>query len=178
MNQDEILLEEWKEVRTSLRHFGSKRFAQLTVFIAAAGFMFAELLKPAAPHPAVRVLGIVFPLLFLLMEISSVRLLQGVCQAWGGNRGATLPTQTDDRCSSEVGSGHLVDLYPLWTGVSNLGGYDPGGLPRSVRLLQGVCQAWGGNRGATLPTQTDDRCSSEVGSGHLVDLYPLWTGVS
>ena len=73
MDWDEILLEEWKEVRTTLRHFGSKRFAQLTVFIAAAGFMFAELLKPAAPHPAVLVVGIVLPLLFLLMELSSVR---------------------------------------------------------------------------------------------------------
>ena len=54
MNWEEILLEEWKEVRTRLRHFGSKRFVQLTVFIAAAGFMFTELLKPTAPHPAVR----------------------------------------------------------------------------------------------------------------------------
>ena len=51
MHDDEILLEEWKEVRTTLRHFASKRFAQLTVFIAAAGFMFSELLPPATPHP-------------------------------------------------------------------------------------------------------------------------------
>ncbi len=35
--------------------------------------MFSELLTPAAPHPALLVVGIVLPLLFLLIEISSVR---------------------------------------------------------------------------------------------------------
>ena len=34
-----VLLEEWKEVRESLRYFGNKRFAQLTVYIATTGFL-------------------------------------------------------------------------------------------------------------------------------------------
>ncbi len=124
MNQDEILLEEWKEVRTSLRHFGSKRFAQLTVFIAAAGFMFAELLKPAAPHPAVRVLGIVFPLLFLLMEISSVRYFRAFAKRGEEIEGqlCQLKLMTVARPKSDLATWSICTLYGLvsliWAGTT------------------------------------------------------------
>jgi hypothetical protein len=70
-----LLLEEWKEIRESLRYFGNKRFAQLTVFIAASGFMLdAFLSRPALwPRLALSLVGLVLAALFLLMERSSVR---------------------------------------------------------------------------------------------------------
>jgi hypothetical protein len=45
---EQILIQEWKEIRETLRYFGNKRFAQLTVFIAANGFLLDSYL--AAPR--------------------------------------------------------------------------------------------------------------------------------
>lgn len=75
MDHEEILLEEWKEIRVTLRYFGNKRFAQLTVFIVASGFMFDTMLnrQESCFRTGLAVTGIVFALLFLMMEISSVR---------------------------------------------------------------------------------------------------------
>lgn len=70
-----LLLEEWKEIRETLRYFGNKRFAQLTVFIAASGFMLDAFLgrTDATARIALSVVGVLFAFLFLVMEISSVR---------------------------------------------------------------------------------------------------------
>ncbi len=75
MDQTEILVTEWPDIRDSLRAFGNKRFAQLTVFMAATGFMFDGFLKQTerAPRLALTIVGIVLGVLFLVMEISAVR---------------------------------------------------------------------------------------------------------
>jgi hypothetical protein len=70
MNADAVLLEEWKEVRETLRYTGNIRFAQLTVFMAATGV----LLSAAAGHPdagtaaLLRIIGATLAFLFLMME--------------------------------------------------------------------------------------------------------------
>jgi len=75
MDKDQILLEEWKEVRTSLRYFGNKRFAQLTVFIAASGLMISAFLGEYDPQSLImlRIMGMILSILFFILEISSVR---------------------------------------------------------------------------------------------------------
>lgn len=69
-----LLLEEWKEIRETLRYFGNKRFAQLTVFIAASGFMLDAFLgrTDATTRLALSVVGVILAALFLVMELSSV----------------------------------------------------------------------------------------------------------
>jgi hypothetical protein len=71
----DILLEEWKDIRETLRYFGNKRFAQLTVFIAVSGFMFDSFLKRPGLNRSWLVpgVGMVFGVLFIVMETSSVR---------------------------------------------------------------------------------------------------------
>jgi len=68
------LLEEWKDIRETLRYFGNKRFAQLTVFIAVSGFMFDAFFKQpeTSYRTALALSGIVGSILFLIMEYSSV----------------------------------------------------------------------------------------------------------
>lgn len=68
----QILLEEWKEIRESLRYFGNKRFSQLTVFIAVNGFMFDAFFKQPNRLP-LQIVGVVIGFLFLVMEYSSVK---------------------------------------------------------------------------------------------------------
>lgn len=74
-DKTQVLLEEWKEIRESLRYFGNKRFAQLTVFIAASGFMFENFLRNAhsAGSAFLPVVGVAVGALFVAMELSSVR---------------------------------------------------------------------------------------------------------
>ncbi|MDR8389574.1 hypothetical protein NC796_00405 [Aliifodinibius sp. S!AR15-10] len=69
-----VLLEEWKEIRESLRYFGNKRFAQLTVFIAGSGFMFDAFFNQpdTMSNWVLPMLGFIFGVLFYLMERSSV----------------------------------------------------------------------------------------------------------
>lgn len=77
--RQEAMLEEWKEIRESLRYFGRKRFAQLTVFIAASGFMFDHALaNPQAPTTlGVGIAGIVLTVTFYVMERSAVGTWRG-----------------------------------------------------------------------------------------------------
>jgi hypothetical protein len=69
----EVLVEEWKDVRENLRYFGNKRFAQLTVFIAASAFLFDAFLRQnGTPLRLVLApLGILLTVVFLVMETSS-----------------------------------------------------------------------------------------------------------
>jgi hypothetical protein len=80
MDDKDILLAEWKEIRESLRYFGNKRFAQLTVFLAAQGATLAAFLNPGAVHHRVifQITGLVLAGLFLMMEASSVRYRKAV----------------------------------------------------------------------------------------------------
>ena len=70
MDKDEILLAEWKEIRESLRYFGNKRFTQLTVFIAATGFMVKGFFDQNNRRSllVIGIMGIILSILFLLME--------------------------------------------------------------------------------------------------------------
>lgn len=75
MDDKEILLEEWKDIRESIRYFGNKRFAQLTVFLAAEGaaisaFLNADLVNRSHVF---QVAGLLLAALFFIMELSSVR---------------------------------------------------------------------------------------------------------
>lgn len=78
--EKEILLAEWREIRESLRYFGNKRFAQLTVYIAANGFLVNALyaaLKdghPLSTTPALTaaLIGLVLTVVFYIHEQSSV----------------------------------------------------------------------------------------------------------
>ena len=78
--EKEILLAEWQEIRESLRYFGNKRFAQLTVFIAANGFLVnaiyaafrdGQRLK-TTPALTAALIGLVVTVLFYVQEKSSV----------------------------------------------------------------------------------------------------------
>ena len=75
MDDKEILISEWKEVRETLRYFGNKRFAQLTVFLVAEGAAISAFLNPANPsyHRVFQTAGLLLAGLFLLMERSAVR---------------------------------------------------------------------------------------------------------
>lgn len=85
------LLEEWKDIRETLRYFGNKRFAQLTVFITVSGFMFDAFFKQTenSHRIALAVSGIFGSALFLIMEHSSVLY-------WGkfAERGKEIETTT------------------------------------------------------------------------------------
>src|SRR5438067_357639 len=69
----DMLFGEWKEVRESLRYFGNKRFAQLTVFLTGSGLLFSAVLGNPAPRQRdLCLIGLVTGVLFLFMEISSI----------------------------------------------------------------------------------------------------------
>lgn len=72
MDEKQILIEEWKETRESLRYFGNKRFTQLTIFIAANGFMLDAFFKQPNKF-FLQIAGVVIGLLFFAMERSSVQ---------------------------------------------------------------------------------------------------------
>jgi len=70
----QVLLEEWKDIRATLRYFGNKRFAQLTIFMAASGFMFKALVDRRQAFTGGReyVLmscGILLAMSFFVMEL-------------------------------------------------------------------------------------------------------------
>ena len=73
MDTQQILIDEWKEVRETIRYFGNKRFAQLTVFIAASGFLanafFSQI--DSDRRLALAIVGAVLSVLFAVMEYSS-----------------------------------------------------------------------------------------------------------
>ncbi|MCP3873080.1 MAG: hypothetical protein GY699_08000 [Desulfobacteraceae bacterium] len=74
MDDKDIWVAEWQETRESLRYFGNKRFAQLTVFIAASGFLLNGFIQQAATiRLALAFIGILLSILFFIMELSSVR---------------------------------------------------------------------------------------------------------
>ena len=70
MTKEEQLMEEWKDIRETLRYFGNKRFAQLTVYLAVNGFAIDAFFKQE--HEALKyaliALGLVTALLFGVME--------------------------------------------------------------------------------------------------------------
>jgi hypothetical protein len=74
----EILLAEWQDVRESLRYFGNKRFAQITVFVAANGFLFNAVYKDNATvtRPEAAVAGIALAVLFFVLELGSVQFFE------------------------------------------------------------------------------------------------------
>src|SRR5580704_9471440 len=75
MDDKEILLEEWKDIRETLRYFGNKRFAQLTVFLVAEGAAISAFLKPTTTshHHVFQIAGLILAVLFYMMERSFVR---------------------------------------------------------------------------------------------------------
>ena len=75
MDEKQILLEEWKDIRETLRYFGNKRFAQLTVFIAASGFMIDAFLKQTSSQSRTvfPITGMLLAIAFLVLEVSAVR---------------------------------------------------------------------------------------------------------
>ncbi|MCH9034962.1 MAG: hypothetical protein IID42_10735, partial [Planctomycetes bacterium] len=74
MDDNGILLAEWKEIRESLRYFGNKRFAQLTVFLAAEGATINAFLSPSEDLSRLvfQSAGLLLAVLFFVMELSSV----------------------------------------------------------------------------------------------------------
>lgn len=66
-------------MRTTLRYLGNKRFAYLTVFMAASGFMFSAFFSPkfSGYHLHIAVVGLSLAGLFFLMEFSSVWYSEG-----------------------------------------------------------------------------------------------------
>ena len=71
----EILLAEWKEVRESLRYFGNKRFAQMTVFIAANALLFHAVYTGLGRLARIEagLVGLGLAGLFLVLEYGSSR---------------------------------------------------------------------------------------------------------
>jgi hypothetical protein len=74
MDDKEILLEEWKDIRETLRYFGNKRFARLAVFLAAEGAAISAFLNAgsASRSHVFQVAGLLLAALFFVMELSSV----------------------------------------------------------------------------------------------------------
>jgi hypothetical protein len=74
MDDKEILLEEWKDIRETLRYFGNKRFARLTVFLAAEGAAISAFLNAGSANRGhvFQVVGLLLAALFFIMELSSV----------------------------------------------------------------------------------------------------------
>jgi hypothetical protein len=71
----EILLTEWKEIRESLRYFGNKRFAQMTVFLAANALFFNAVYtgQGTLGRETVGIVGLAVAVLFLVLEYDSWR---------------------------------------------------------------------------------------------------------
>ncbi len=72
MDEKEALLAEWKEIRETLRYFGNKRFAQLTVFIAVTGFLVKACSDINSREWMFSLLGFIICIVFLIMERRSV----------------------------------------------------------------------------------------------------------
>ncbi|OKH12310.1 hypothetical protein [[Limnothrix rosea] IAM M-220] len=83
MDREELLIEEWKDIRESLRYFGNKRFAQLTVFIAANGFLISNFFEQISKQNTtinnlilIRSIGSFLGLAFLVMEWRSAQYIK------------------------------------------------------------------------------------------------------
>jgi hypothetical protein len=83
MDKNEFLLQEWKDIRETLRYFGNKRFAQLTVFIAATGFLASNFLKQIGLEKlnwqiiiTLKFAGLVLGVSFLVMEWRSAQYIE------------------------------------------------------------------------------------------------------
>ena len=74
MDDTEIRVTEWKDVRETLRYFGNKRFAQLTVFIAAQGAAITAYLNSGSGHRryVFQLAGLLLAGVFFIMERSAV----------------------------------------------------------------------------------------------------------
>ena len=74
MDETEIKVTEWKDVRESLRYFGNKRFAQLTVFIAAQGAAITAYFNSGASYRRLvfQIAGLFLAGIFYIMERSAV----------------------------------------------------------------------------------------------------------
>ena len=108
MYRNQILLEEWKEVRESLRYYGNKRFAQLTVFIAVTGFMVdAFFAKSARAVILLPVAGMILSILFLLIERGEVKYWKAFA-----SRGREIEHVLTDL--------RLMHRRPQWRGVRKL----------------------------------------------------------
>ena len=88
MDDKEILLEEWKDIRETLRYFGNKRFAQLTVFLAAEGAAISAFLGAghANPNRVFQIAGLLLAVLFFIIGTQFRELLETICGARGRNR--------------------------------------------------------------------------------------------
>lgn len=74
MTKDDMLMQEWKDVRETLRYFGTKRFAQMTVFLAASGVMLNEVLHSSHSvfgRGFIMLAGLILGILFLIIEYGS-----------------------------------------------------------------------------------------------------------
>lgn len=71
----EILLAEWTEVRESLRSFGHRRFAQMTVFLAANALFFNAIYAGHGTlgHRVAGIVGLAVAVLFIALEYDSWR---------------------------------------------------------------------------------------------------------
>jgi hypothetical protein len=108
MDKVDILIAEWKEIRESLRYFGNKRFAQLTVFIAVSGFMVnAHFNQTGLLLHALRIVGIVLSILFFIMERRSVEYIDEFVK-----RGEEI--------EKEITIVKLIHCRPKKTGINKL----------------------------------------------------------
>ena len=76
VEERKLLVDEWKEVRESLRYFGNKRFNQLTVFIAGTGLalnVFIDKIDKltTGTRRIIPAFGIMLCILFVILEFSA-----------------------------------------------------------------------------------------------------------
>jgi hypothetical protein len=72
-NPNEYALEEYKDVSINMRQYGTMRFAQLTLFVAASGALLLAALKPLGEvsggrRNAVRIGGLILTVIFWILE--------------------------------------------------------------------------------------------------------------
>jgi hypothetical protein len=75
MNDDpkKYIVEEYKDVSNNVRHYGTMRFAQLTLFVAISGALIVLAFKPLAevsygPRRGIRIAGLVITAVFWILE--------------------------------------------------------------------------------------------------------------
>ncbi len=144
------LLEEWKDIRETLRNFGNKRFAQLTVFIGVSGFMFDAFFKQGeTPYRiALGLSGVVGSMLFLVMEYSSVLYWSKFAERGKtieAETGATLKLMTSYRPPERLFSATKA-IYFLYVAVALLWGFTLLGVKQktpvgAVQIVQTTLQA-------------------------------------
>lgn len=75
LTSEELYLAEWKEIRESLRYFGNKRFAQLTIFMLATGSLFKLFFEQsdAETRYLISYSGAILSVCFFIMEYRAVK---------------------------------------------------------------------------------------------------------